>query len=261
MEAKDPLAPFLGARLKLSPLSAALVGLALGLFLILLPATFGFLHTPAPGRLGSLDDWHTQVLVLIVAPSIWAFYLWQPQTLRNFRDEYIPASWRLSALIAIGAVIYDMPEMFTTYGQWWAAANPLIIAFREALLFLNGYMLASIAQRHLRFSRGRPEPTTNSNREQVVAIERYYLGGAILWGILGSRLSIEVIELPVRAGSITPDFYLKATLYLILALLLFIAPLPRPPTAAMARFLVIAFIPLAFLLLFLVLGLEPQFSF
>lgn len=261
MEAKDPLAPFLGARLKLSPLSAALVGLALGLFLILLPATFGFLHTPAPGRLGSLDDWHTQVLVLIVAPSIWAFYLWQPQTLRNFRDEYIPASWRLSALIAIGAVIYDMPEMFTTYGQWWAAANPLIIAFREALLFLNGYMLATIAQRHLHISWGRQEPMANADREQSVGLERYYLGGAVLWGILGSRLSIEVIELPARAGGITPDFYLKTLLYLLLALALFIAPLPRPTSASLTRFLIIIFIPVAFLILFWGLGLEPQFAF
>lgn len=259
MEEKDPLARFLIARLKLNPLRAIPIAWALGLFFLLLPTAFGFLRTTAPGRLGSLDDWHTQLQVLVMAPAIWALYLWRYQALAKFQPRPLHASWRISLVLALGAVVFDLPEMVTTYGRWWATAHPLIIATREALLLVNAYMLAAIAQRHLQLSfAGQAvvnDPQTSSQ------LERYYLVGALLWGILGSRLSIEVIELPARAGSIPPDFYLKVSIYLLLALVLFVTPLPRPFAASVSRLLVILLLPAAFLLLFWVLGLQPQFAY
>lgn len=260
MEEKDPLARFLVARLKLTPLRAALVAMALGLFYLFLPATFGFLRTTAPGQLGSLDDWHSQVLLLFVAPAIWYFYFWQPQALSTAVGFAVKTPRALPIVLGSAAVLFDLMEVPAYYGRLWAMANPLMIALREVAVLVTGYMLAALALHHLLLAVATRSHTLKRTNEYL--LERYSLSAVLLWAILGTRLSTEVIELPARAGSITPDFYFKVGAYILLALLIFFAPLPRPPGAAvMARLLAIVFIPAAFLLLFWILGLEPQFAF
>ena len=62
----DPLARFLIERLKLRKHTAALGGLAWSLiFLFFLPAISGCLWSRG-GYLGSLNDWHAQLLLLVV---------------------------------------------------------------------------------------------------------------------------------------------------------------------------------------------------
>lgn len=236
----DPLARLVVGRLGKRPVAMALAGLAWGLvYLFAVPAAFGGLHS-TEGYLGSLDDWHAQLLLLLIFPVTCAFYVWQP---RGIASVYEATSLRgrsaevgnlyrsrmrlwLSLGAAIGIVIFDSPKMVANYESWWMVQNWLTILGREASLALAFYMLSMIAgwqfvatldwRRRLASA---PLPAA------LKAATAYQLRWAFLLALLGLRLSIEAIELPQRAGTITPDYYLKMAAYLVVSVLCFYAPI------------------------------------
>ncbi|HUV74080.1 MAG TPA: hypothetical protein VMW79_07215, partial [Anaerolineae bacterium] len=79
--ASDPLARLLMDRLGLRQHTMALIGLGWGVvYLFVLPAIFGSLGS-RDGYLGSMADWHAQILLLLVFPLTCAFYVWQPRAI------------------------------------------------------------------------------------------------------------------------------------------------------------------------------------
>jgi hypothetical protein len=77
----DPLAKLLLDRLRIRPHVMALAAVAWGVvFLLVIPAACGCLRGEE-GYLGSLDDWHAQLLSLLVFPAACAFYVWQPRAI------------------------------------------------------------------------------------------------------------------------------------------------------------------------------------
>lgn len=238
----DPVARFLSERLKLRKHTAALASLAWSLiFLLILPATFDCLWSRG-GYLGSLKDWHAQLLLLLVFPATWAFYLWQPGAIAGVYKVILSGNtaydvgrpyrrriwWYLSLLLALAVVIFDVPKMIGNYGSWWMAHNYLTIAAREASLAVAFYMVSMMAWRQLiatvEWNRLLAKPTTVT---VLRALTNYGLSCAFLLALLGLRLGVEGIELPQRAGTITPDYYVKIAIYVVVGLACFYAPLAR----------------------------------
>jgi hypothetical protein len=241
----DPLARFLIERLKLGKYKAALAGLAWGLvYLVVLPLIFGGLWSKG-AYLGSLQDWHAQLLLLLVFPATCAFYLWQPGAIARVYEPILSGDpshdvgrlfckgiWQyLSLLPALAIVLFDAPKMIASYGSWWMTQNYLTIAWREASLAVAFYMMSTMAWRQLiainEWNRLLAKPTT---APVLRVVTDYGLSCAFLFALLGLRLGVEGIELPQRAGTITPDYYvygLKIATYIVVSLGFFFAPLAR----------------------------------
>ncbi len=236
----DPLAKFLTKRLKMGSVTLALVTIGWSLvYLFVWPSILGYQRS-AGTYLGSLDDWHAQLLLLLVFPVSCAFYLWQPEAMaRVYRAIlsgqgspdvgrlYHKSAWRyLSILFALAIVLFDVPKMAVDYGSWWMARNWLTIAGREGSLSLAFYMLSMMAWRQLvatwewRRLLGRSWAPAG-----VRSATRYGLSCAFLLALFGLRLSIEGIELPQRSGALTPDYYVKIGLYVAATLTCFLAPI------------------------------------
>ena len=216
-----------------------LIALVWGLvYLIVLPALFGSLGS-RDGYLGSLDDWHAQILLLLVFPATCAFYVWQPRAIVGVYQAmglqgrsaeagkaYSSRLWLgLSIAAAVAIVLFDAPKMIAHYGSWWMVDNWLAIWGREASLAAAFYILSMIAWRQVvstlqwRRSFASPSPVTG-----LRAASAYQLSLALLLALLGLRLSVEGIELPRRAGAITPDYYAKVATYTLASLLCFFTP-------------------------------------
>jgi hypothetical protein len=245
----DPFARLLIERFKLGKRAAALAGLVWSLiFLFILPAMSGSLWS-RQGYLGSLKDWHAQLLLLLVFPAACAFYLWQPGAIASVygvilgggaaRQEpphgrgrlYRRAIWScLSLVVALAVVAFDAPKMVANYGSWWMTSNWLTIAVREASLAVSFYMMSMMAWRQLiatiEWNRLLARPSTPT---VLRAVTTYELGCAFLMALVGLRLSIEGIELPTRAGAITPDYYVKIATYVAVVLACFFAPIASVP--------------------------------
>jgi len=236
----DPLVRLLVDKLGMRAHTLALAALAWGVvYLFVLPAVFGSLHSKE-GYLGSLEDWHAQLLLLLVFPATCAFYVWQPKAIAGVYQAmglqgrsaeagkaYSSRLWLgLSIVAAVAIVFFDTPKMIAHYESWWMVQNWLTILGREASLALSFYMLSMIAGRQFvatlewrRLLAGASSPTA------LKAATAYQLRWAFLLALLGLRLSVEAIELPQRAGTITPDYYLKVAAYLVVSVLCFYAPI------------------------------------
>jgi len=235
----DPLVRLLAGRLGLRGRTMALIGLGWGLvYLFVLPTLFGSLRSRG-GYLGSLDDWHAQILLLLVFPATCAFYVWQPRAIAGVYQAmglqarsaeagkaYGRRLWLgLSIVAAIAIVLFDGPKMVAHYGSWWMVDNWLTILGREASLAVAFYILSMMAWRQVvstlqwRRSFASPSPVMG-----LRAASAYQLSLALLLALLGLRLSVEGIELPRRAGAITPDYYAKIAAYTIASLLCFFTP-------------------------------------
>jgi len=240
----DPLARFLIETLGLRGHIVALAALSWGLiYIVVLPAIFGGLWSSGE-YLGSLHDWHAQSLLLLVFPAVCAFYLWQPGGVAGVyaailsRDRscevgtpYGRRIWTcLSLIFALAVILFDLPKMMASYGSWWMVQNWLTIAGREASLAIAFYMMSTMAWRQAiatlewRQLLGRP-----SIAAALEAVSRYGLKCAFLLALLGLRLSVEGIELPQRAGAITPDYYVKIAIYVGATLACFFAPMSGMP--------------------------------
>ncbi len=238
----DPLARFLIESLKLRARTAALPGLAWSLiFLFVLPALCGCLAS-REGFLGSLKDWHAQLLLLLVFPATCAFYVWQPRAITGVYEAILSENrshdvaglyrrklWSyLSLLLALAVVLFDAPKMIVNYGSWWMASNYLTILAREASLAVAFYMVSMAAWRQViatvEWNRLLAKPTS---APVVRTVAGYGLSCAFLLALFGLRLSVEGIELPQRAGAITLDYYVKIAAYIMATLACFFAPIGR----------------------------------
>jgi hypothetical protein len=235
----DPLARLLLDRLGIRPYVMALAAVAWGVvFLLVIPAACGCLRSE--GRfLGSLGDWHAQLLLLLVFPAACAFYVWQPgaiaqvyeamglrQRLVEVGGGYRRKVWLwLSIALGVAIVLFDSPKMVANYGTWWMSRNWLTILGREASLAFAFYILSMMAWRQfvatLEWRRLLPSQATETG---LRAASAYGLSWALLLALLGLRLSVEAIELPRRAGAITPDYYAKVAAYVVASVGFFCAP-------------------------------------
>jgi len=236
----DPLARLLIGRLRLRKHTLAVASLGWSLvYLFVLPYIFGSLRSNG-AYLGSVRDWHAQLLLLLVFPVTCAFYLWQPGAIAGVYaailswDQSYQAGrlyrrgiWTcLSLVAALAVVLFDAPKSIGNYGSWWMAQNWLTIAGREASLSIAFYMVSMMAWRQLvatlEWRRLLKGPSTDA---AVKTVTKYGLTCALLLALLGLRLSVEGIELPQRSGTITPDYYVKIAIYVAASLACFFAPI------------------------------------
>ncbi len=236
----DPLAKFLTNRLKMGSVTLALATIGWSIvYLFVWPSILGYQRSSG-AYLGSLDDWHAQLLLLLVFPVTSAFYLWQPKAMaRVYRAMlsgqsspdvgrlYHKSAWRyLSIFFALAIVLFDVPKMVADYGSWWMAHNWLTIAGREGSLSVAFYMLSMMAWRQLVATQEWRRLLRRSWAPAGVrSATRYGLSCAFLLALFGLRLSIEGIELPQRSGALTPDYYVKIGLYVAATLTCFLAPI------------------------------------
>jgi len=236
----DPLARLLLDRLGIGPYIMASVAVAWGVvFLLVIPAACGCLRGQ-DGFLGSLDDWHAQLLLLLVFPAVCAFYVWQPKAIARVYDAlhvrqrlleagggYRRRVWLwLSIALGMGIVLFDGPKTVAHHGSYWMSQNWLTILGREASLALAFYVLSMMAWRQLvatlEWRQLLPSQATETG---LRAASSYGLSWAFLLALLGLRLSVEAIELPRRAGAITPDYYAKVAAYVVASVGFFCAPM------------------------------------
>jgi hypothetical protein len=236
----DPLASLLLDMLGLGPGGMALAAMAWGvLYALALPAIFGSLRS-GDGYLGSLGDWHAQLLLFLVFPAACAFYAWQPRGIAGVYRAMdlrwglleVGAGYRrrvwlvLAVCVAITVVAFDAAKMVVGYGSWWMTENWASIVGREASLALGFYVLAMIAGRQFVASlEWRRMLSTRFAASGLRAASSYGLSWTLLMALLGLRLSVEAIELPRRVGAITPDYYAKIALYLVVGVFCFWFPL------------------------------------
>lgn len=238
--ASDPLARLLMDRLGLREHTMALMALGWGVvYLFVLPTIFGSLGS-RDGYLGSTADWHAQILLLLVFPAACAFYLWQPRAIAGVY-EAMGLGWGVvdagkayrsrvrlwvSVIVAAGVVAFDSPKMVASYGSWWMTQNWLTILGREASLAIAFYVLSMMAWRQFASTREwRRLLASPSAGTGLKAASAYQLSWALLLALLALRLSIEGVELPQRAGGLTPDYFLKAAGYAIASVLCFFTPI------------------------------------
>jgi hypothetical protein len=238
--ASDPLARLLMDRLGLRQGTMALFGLAWGaIYLFVLPTIFGSLAS-RDGYLGSMADWHAQILLLLVFPATCAFYVRQPRAIARVYEAlavpggaveagraYLSRRWlAVSIVVAAGVVAFDGPKMVAGYGSWWMTQNWLTILGREASLATAFYLLSMMAWRQFvstrEWRRLLASPAASTG---LKAASAYELTWALLLAVLALRLSIEGIELPHRAGALTPDYFLKAAGYAITSVVCFFTPI------------------------------------
>lgn len=235
----DPLARVLIDRFGLSEYTVALAAVGWSaVYLFVLPAIFGSLHSRGE-FLGSLDDWHAQILLLLVFPVTCLFYVWQPRALAGVYRAMVPGgqplhggriyrsrAWLfLSVAMAVGIVGFDGPKMAASYGSWWMPHNWLTILGREAGLAAAFYMLSVMAWRQFVATwEWRQLLAGPFSTDGLRAVSTYGLSWSMLLALLALRLSIEAIELPRRAGAITPDYYAKVAAYLVASVGFFCAP-------------------------------------
>jgi hypothetical protein len=236
----DPLARLLLDRLGLNEFTVALAAAGWSaVYLFVLPAILGSLHSKGE-YLGSLDDWHAQILLLLILPATCMFYVWQPRAIAGVYRTMVPGGqplhggsayqskvWLfLSLAMAVAIVAFDGPKMATTYGSWWMPHNWLTILGREAGLAVAFYMLSAMTWRQFvatwewRHLLAGPFSTAG-----LRAVSTYGLCWSTLLALLALRLSIEAIELPERAGTITPDYYAKVAAYVVASVGFFWAPM------------------------------------
>jgi hypothetical protein len=236
----DPLARLLIDRLGLNEFTVALAAVGWSaVYLFVLPAIFGTLHSRGE-YLGSLDDWHAQILLLLILPATCMFYVWQPRAIAGVYRAMVPGGqplhggrtyrhrlWlALSVAMAVAIVVFDAPKMAATYGSWWMPHNWLTILGRETGLAVAFYILSAmtwrqfVATREWRQLLAGPFSTVG-----LRAVSTYGLSWSMLLALLALRLSIEAIELPERAGAITPDYYAKVAAYVVASVGFFCAPL------------------------------------
>jgi hypothetical protein len=236
----DPLARLLIDRLGFNEFTVALAAVGWSaVYLFVLPAIFGTLHSRGE-YLGSLDDWHAQILLLLILPATCMFYVWQPRAIAGVYRAMVPGGqplhggrtyrhrlWlALSVAMAVAIVVFDAPKMAATYGSWWMPHNWLTILGREAGLAVAFYILSAmtwrqfVATREWRQLLAGPFSTVG-----LRAVSTYGLSWSMLLALLALRLSIEAIELPERAGAITPDYYAKVAAYVVASVGFFCAPL------------------------------------
>jgi hypothetical protein len=131
----------------------------------------------------------------------------------------------LSIALGMVIVVFDSPKMVANYGTWWMSRNWLTILGREASLALAFYIMSMMAWRQfvatLEWRRLLPSYRTETG---LRAAYTYGLSWALLLALLGLRLSVEAIELPRRAGAITPDYYAKVAAYVVASVGFFCAP-------------------------------------
>jgi hypothetical protein len=235
----DPVAHFLIERLRLRTHTAALAGLAWSLiYLFALPTVFGCLRSRG-GYLGSLEDWHAQLMLLLVFPATCAFYVWQPRAIADVYEVILSEdpshdtgrlhgsrAWLcLSLFVVLAVVLFDVPKMIAQHGSLWMADNYLMIAIREASLGVAFYMVSMMAWRQLVATvEWNGLLARRTTAPALRAVTNYGLTCVFLLAIFGLRLSVEGIELPQRAGAITPDFYAKIAIYVLASLACFFAP-------------------------------------
>jgi hypothetical protein len=235
----DPLVRLLAGKLGLRGRTVALIVLGWGLvYMFVLPALFGCLWS-SDGHQGSLDDWHARILLLLVFPATCAFYVWQPGAIARVYQAmglqgesaeagkaYRARLWLgLSIVAAVAIVLFDIPKMVAQYGSWWMVDDWLTICGREASLAAAFYILSMVAWRQVVSTRQwRRSFVGASPVVGLRAASAYQLSLALLLALLGLRLSIEGIELPHRAGAITPDYYAKVAAYTITSLVCFFTP-------------------------------------
>lgn len=240
----DPLARFLLETLGLRKHTVALAALSWGLiYIVVLPALFGSLWSSG-GYLGSLHDWHAQMLLLLVFPAACAFYLWQPGAIAGVYAASLSGDgscevgtpygrriWTcLSLIFALAVILFDLPKMIASYGSWWMVQNWLTTAGREASLAIAFYMLSMMAwMQAIATVEWRGLLGRSSTAAGWEAASRYGLSCALLFALLALRLSVEGIELPQRAGAITLDYYVKIAIYVAATLACFFAPLSGMP--------------------------------
>jgi hypothetical protein len=236
----DPLARLLIDRLGLNEFEMALAAVGWSaIYLFVLPTIFGSLHSRGE-YLGSLDDWHAQILLLLILPATCMFYVWQPRAIAGVYRAMVPGGqplhggrmyrskvWLfLSLAMAVAIVGFDGPKMAATYGSWWMPHNWLTILGREAGLAVAFYILSSMTWRQFVATwEWRQLLASPFSTHGLRAVSTYGLSWSMLLALLALRLSIEAIELPERAGTITPDYYAKVAAYVVASVSFFWAPM------------------------------------
>jgi hypothetical protein len=251
----DPLARVLIGRWRIRPLILALVFFFVGaVYLFLLSAIFGYLLPHDGITRSSLEDSFNQLNLLFIFPAVAFYYMRQPQRIAQVYDavaRYVPQAggealsscsqlrdWHAKPRWWIPGVLFGLLGMglgtvdnIVKLGNYWYAANWLMILILQLARGAILYLLITIAARHLAASAKLnrmfahaefPLTITSTTRNAgFQAITNYALTFAGIAAIAGLNLGLQ----PVLSTPPLPEYIVFVVAYFVLTPAGFFLPL------------------------------------
>ena len=251
----DPLARVLIGRWRIRPLTLALVFFFVGaVYLFLLSAIFGYLLPHDGITRSSLEDSFNQLNLLFIFPAVAFYYMRQPQSIVRVYDavaRYVPQAggevlsscsqirdwhakprwWTPGVLFGVLGIVLGTYDNIAKLGNYWYAANWLMILILQLARGVILYLLITIAARHLAASARLNRmfahaefpltiaPTTRNAGFQ--AITNYALSFAGIAAIAGLNLGLQ----PVLSTPPLPEYVVFVVAYFVLTPAGFFLPL------------------------------------
>jgi hypothetical protein len=249
----DPLAKVLLGRWRVRPLTLAFaVFLGGAIYLTLLSAAFGYLLPRADVFRTSLQDKYNQVNFFFIFPAVAYYYVWQSgnivkvygtvmKCVRPTGDEIaFPISqiqalhaklrwWVPGLLFGILGIGLGTHDNIGKLGDYWYAANWLMISILQFARGIIFYMLIVVTARHLATTAGLNRIFAQAEFPVIVtsadlstgfqAISNYALSFAAIAATVG--LSLGLAPLLGKPGF---EYAINVTLYFILAPIGFFLP-------------------------------------
>ena len=164
---RDPFARILTDRLRFSVWGGGIFAFLLSaIYTLILPAAFGIFATEA-GALASPSDFSDMGILLIIAPAVWIYYLWQTQGIPGVfttlvrsaqnpgamndeverqRQSHGRSAWHVivSFAIACGLSLLNVRLSWTALGETWTTYNWQMIAAMQVIRLPVFYMVSMI---------------------------------------------------------------------------------------------------------------------
>lgn len=252
----DPLAKLLIGRWKIKPTIFALIIFFWGIiFLVLLPAIFGYLF-PSKGIIrSSIVDRYNQINFLIIFPSLAYYYVAQSKIIiRLYKviSKYVPVLgdqaistnsyiwmqnakkyWAIPGMLfaILGMILGTYDNAFNKLGTFWYSANWFMLILMQLTRGIVFYILITVAIRHLVASIGlnkifeqteAPLVFTSIKQNTLFqAVNKYAFSFASIVAIVGLALGLQ----PILSNPPIPEYYIFVAVYFILAPVSFFLPI------------------------------------
>ena len=221
-----------------------------------LPWVYGHWRT-AGGIVGALDDWPSQVILLVMVPALVVYYIQQPALIRAMQSGVLGRArgnaltevktqelarwlgwpgWTWTAVgVGILQVYYSVNDLHHLLVPTWQSVNEVMIWTLQPLRFISFYMVVLIVVRHVltlvnlnHLITALPieiAPLHPDNASGLRAVGNYVFSFGLLVIVLSLNFGMTLLRQHAAPGILSTEFFAELICYLLAAPLLFFLPL------------------------------------